>query len=259
MNAGAVRAHRDGIVTACSVVGNGRALADAVDRLRDCPRLSVGVHLALVEEEPVAPPALVPSLVGSNGRFFSDFRAFAARWALGRIRMSDVERELRAQCELLMKNGLRLTHMNGHQHLHVLPRIFDLVLALAAEYRIGYVRVPTVAITGGTRAGRALSMRVLNAFGGSASRRSSRPSNVTTIGIAEAGHLSSAKLIDLIDRLGSGKAELVSHPGRGDGDIAATYDWGYEWDLETAALCDPAVRAALTNRGVELITPEEME
>ncbi len=50
MTGGAIRAHRQGIVTACSVVANGAAFDDAVARLRDVPSLEAGVHLALVEE-----------------------------------------------------------------------------------------------------------------------------------------------------------------------------------------------------------------
>src|SRR4029079_10266433 len=50
MTEGAIRAHRDGIVTACSIVANGRDFDDAVARLRDVPSLEAGVHLTMVEE-----------------------------------------------------------------------------------------------------------------------------------------------------------------------------------------------------------------
>ena len=50
MTAGAIEAHRNGIVTACSIVANGREFEDAVGRLHDCPALEIGVHLTLVEE-----------------------------------------------------------------------------------------------------------------------------------------------------------------------------------------------------------------
>src|SRR5258706_16436782 len=60
MTAGAIRAHRDGIVTACSVVANGPAFDDAVARLRDVPALEVGVHLALVEEVALTTGAPMP-------------------------------------------------------------------------------------------------------------------------------------------------------------------------------------------------------
>jgi chitin disaccharide deacetylase len=259
MNAGAVTAHHHGIVTACSVVANGRALMHAVELLKDCPRLSAGAHLTLVEEKPLSSEAEVRSLVGSDGRFHSDFRAFAARYALGRIRISEVERELRAQIDLLTGSGLGLTHLNGHQHLHVLPRIFDLVLRLADEYGIGYVRIPTASVPAGTAWSRSVSMRVLSGFGENAARRSKRGSRARTVGIPGAGHMSASGLVALIEELDGGDVELVSHPGTETAMIAESYDWGYDWDQETAALCDPAVRAAIARRGIQLITPEDLK
>src|SRR6266446_9375596 len=102
MTAGAIRAHRDGIVTACSVVANGRAFDDAVARLRDVPALEVGVHLALVEE--VA--------------FTTGAPMARSYWEFLLLRRGvDVERELRAQIERVLASGLPVTHLNGHQHL----------------------------------------------------------------------------------------------------------------------------------------------
>ena len=63
MTDGAIRAHQEGIVTACSIVANGAAFEHAIERLRDVPALAVGIHLALVGERPLAEN--VPSLVWS--------------------------------------------------------------------------------------------------------------------------------------------------------------------------------------------------
>src|SRR2546427_11296299 len=60
MTAGAIEAHRHGIVTACSIVANGREVDDAVARLRDVPSLEVGVHLTLVEERALITGAAMP-------------------------------------------------------------------------------------------------------------------------------------------------------------------------------------------------------
>src|SRR2546425_12187843 len=49
MTAGAIEAHRRGIVTACSIVANGREFEDAVARLLDCPSLESRVRLTRVE------------------------------------------------------------------------------------------------------------------------------------------------------------------------------------------------------------------
>lgn len=49
-------AHRDGILTAASLMVTGGAAADAVARAKRMPALRVGLHLVLVEGKPVLPP-----------------------------------------------------------------------------------------------------------------------------------------------------------------------------------------------------------
>ena len=93
MTEGAIRAHRQGIVTACSVVANGREFDDAVARLRDVPSLEVGVHLTLVEERALTTGQPMPR----------DYVRFLFS------RRMDVEPELRAQIEKVLAAGLRVT------------------------------------------------------------------------------------------------------------------------------------------------------
>lgn len=253
MTAGAIRAHREGIVTACSVVANGSAFADAVERLQEVPTLAVGVHLTLVEERPIAKG--VDSLVGSDGRFFRSYSAFLPRYLARTIRIADIDRELRAQVEAVMHAGLEVVHLNGHQHLHLLPRIFDVVQKIAADYRIGYIRIVD------DRGGRApLARRAavagLSVLGRRARRRASAASNDRTIGVAGAGHLSVDSIIRLLDEV-RGVTELVVHPGIGGASLASTYAWRYEWDAETAALCDPRVKDAIHDGNVSLTAMRE--
>lgn len=231
MNEGAIRAHRDGIVTACSVVANGTAFDDAIARLRDTPTLEAGVHLTLVEERPL-----------TKILFPKKYTAFVPLYLARVISVAAIERELRAQIERVLATGLRVTHLNGHQHLHLLPRIFRVVRRLATEYGIGYVRI--VDDHGGVA--RPLSMRALCALG---RRARTRPlTNDRTIGVAIAGHLSD--VTPLLDHV-EGITELVTHPGVG----VSGYSWGYNWDRETAALCDPRLRDELAKRVIRLAAP----
>jgi len=225
MTAGAIRAHREGIVTACSLVANGAAFYDAVERLRDVPSLEVGVHLTLVEERSLTGMRLPRSYV----EFVRDMKDRVA-----------IERELRAQIERVLASGLRITHLNGHQHVHMWPSVFLIVSNLADEYGIGYVR--RVRDRGG-RGGimRRLSIGALNTLG----------SGGSTIGVMEAGHLSADRIIQLLRHV-KGTTELVTHPGI---DVDAYPHWNYDWNGETAALCDPRVRGAIVERGIDLIGP----
>ncbi len=258
MTLGAIRAHGRGIVTACSVAGAGRELAHAAELLKECPDLDVGVHLMLVGARPVSSPARVPTLVTRSGDFPPAYPDFSARYVLGRVSLAEVEIELRAQIERLLASGLTLCHMNGHQHVHVLPRVFEVVVRLATEYRIPYVRIPDDRMPGGSPSLRRAAVRALARL----ARREARAAraiglrvNDRTIGVVDAGHLTAARVCRLVAAIAGSDAltELVTHPGVQGDEIAQQFDWGYAWDTETAALCDPAVADTMTERGIELV------
>lgn len=236
MTEGAIRAHRQGIVTACSIVANGVAFDDAVARLRDVPSLAVGVHLALVEER---------SLTGL--RFPRKYTTFVPLYLLRAIGIAAIERELRAQIERVLATGLRVTHLNGHQHLHLLPRVFRVVARLAREYSIPYVRI--VDDHGATT--RTAAMTALSHLGrrARASLTGAPLTNDRTIGVGIAGHLQD--VVPLLDRV-EGLTELVTHPGVG---VRGYQNWHYAWDEETRALCDPRLREELAVREIELVSP----
>ncbi|MFY9825977.1 MAG: ChbG/HpnK family deacetylase [Thermoanaerobaculia bacterium] len=249
MTAGALKAHDEGIVTACSVVANGRAFDDAAERLRDRPGLDIGIHLTLVGERPLSSAGRVRSLLGRDGALLPDFRAFTRRYLLGGIEAIEVEGELRGQIERLLATGLRIVHANSHQHLHVLPRIFEIVVRLAQEHRIPFVRVPREPAARGLSP-RSLQIGILNLL----SRRLEVRSVQTverTVGVLDAGRLTTERLARILEDV-AGLSELVCHPGLGDAALAAEYDWGYGWDRETAALCDPRLPDLLRTQGIEL-------
>jgi len=252
MTAGVLAAHDAGIVTAASVSANGRAFDAAVARLRERPGLDVGIHLTLVGERPLSPPDQVRSLLGRDGRLLPAWPVFARRWLLGRIDPDEAEAELRRQIERLLATGLPLVHLNAHQHLHVLPGLFERVLRLAEEHRISWVRIPSEPVT--ARSPRALQITLLNAFGRRARRRlgpQGPRSAGRTIGVLIAGHLTVESLGRSLDQAGE-ITELVCHPGVGEAEIAGEYDWGYAWNAETTALCDPRVPDLLRKREIEL-------
>jgi predicted glycoside hydrolase/deacetylase ChbG (UPF0249 family) len=221
MTEGAIRAHVNGIVTACSVSANGVAFDDAVGRLREHPSLEVGVHLTMVEERALTTGRVMP-------RHYRSF-IFSSK---------NVESELRAQIERVLRSGLPVTHLNGHQHLHLWPSVFPLVLRLAAEYGIRYVR--RVRDYGGAR--RRLVIGALRFLGRGGT-------NDRTIGVADAGHLHD--VVPLLDHV-EGLTELVAHPGV---NVDAYPHWRYEWDAETRALCDPRLKDEIARRGIELTAP----
>jgi predicted glycoside hydrolase/deacetylase ChbG (UPF0249 family) len=194
----------------------------------------------------------VPSLLGRGGAFLPHVRDFAIRYVLGGIAAAEVEAELRRQIERLLAGGLTLVHVNSHQHLHVLPRIFAVVLRLAEEYRIPFVRIPREPAL--RVSARALEIAALNGVSRRARRR--LPDRLKTadrtVGVMDAGRLTTERLAAVFAKVGQGVSELVCHPGIGDRELAAAYPWGYGWEAETAALCDPGLPDLLKARGIDL-------
>lgn len=251
MTAAAVEAHEHGVVTACSIVANGAAFEHAAERLRDCPTLAAGVHLTLVAERPLAHH--VPSLITPAGLFHESYVSFVPRYYAGRISMDEVDRELRLQIERVLGAGLEIAHLNGHQHVHLLPRVFDVVEHLAEEYRVPYVRIVDEPRRG--RGTRDAAIAALSMIGRHARERSRVSTNTRTLGVTISGQVGGADdfiaLLDDVDEM----TELVTHPGRNDEELGQVYAWGYHWESELAALCNPRLRAAIEERGIELVRP----
>ncbi len=133
--------HRCGIITSASLMANGAAFDDAVELAATEPGLDIGCHLNLVEGPPLSPPAGIPHLVGSGGKFHSLSR-LALRLVAGAVPAAELERECSAQIEKLLRAGIQPSHLDTHKHTHLHPRVAAAVAAAARRYSIGWIRRP---------------------------------------------------------------------------------------------------------------------
>ncbi|KFV41083.1 UPF0249 protein ydjC [Tyto alba] len=68
---------------------------------------------------------------------------FRTALSKGLLNMSEVKQELKAQVELFHElTGHLPPHMDGHQHIHVLPEVRHVFAEVLEEYGIKYTRVP---------------------------------------------------------------------------------------------------------------------
>lgn len=245
-----VRAHRDGVVTSASLLAVGRAYRTAVELARETPSLAVGVHLAVVgEDPPLLPPSEVSSLVDKDGHFPLSYRTFLRRAALDRVDMDEVRREFRAQVERVVDDGLTVTHLDTHQHLQLWPAVGQVVTEIAQDYGIRAVRLPR----SHSRSLLGVGVRVLS---GRLARRLDAAGLAHTAdhaGLDEAGALDQS-FGAVFDRLPQrrGSVEINSHPGEaGDPDLAR-FTWGYRWAHELDLLVDPATRELVARHGFQL-------
>jgi len=214
VNEGIVHAHRQGILTATTLMATGAAFDHAVGLARENPELDVGVHLVLVGSEGY--PATVARLLAS----------------LGRIRIYD---ELARQISKVLDAGIRPTHLDTHKHTHLLPPVLAAVARLAEEFKIPWVRRPLASPLQGvlTRHG----CRTTDHFAG----------------FAITGRYDAARLAKLIRRLPEGVTEFMCHPGFCTAELERAHTrLKASRRRELDALTSPEVRAALQESNVVL-------
>jgi hopanoid biosynthesis associated protein HpnK len=258
VNRGVVRAFQDGIVTSASLLVTGSAFEDAVALAQQNPELDVGLHLALVEERSVLGPDVLPTLVDETGRFPRTSAEFIQRAILGGISWHEVEQEIAAQIALFEKTGLRLSHLNSHQHLHMFPPVFQIVRRLASWMDNVWIRnsagpwrkSPDV------RMGRWIRRLGLNLACLSARALHGRPLPQMPdgmYGFEFSGSLTRRVLEQILRKIPDGLYELVCHPGEDDVDTRTRYGhWGYRWAEELETLTAPETQVTLKKHGIAL-------
>src|SRR6185312_14625838 len=137
---GILRAHRDGIVTSTSLLGNVADLDGARALLAQAPGLGIGVHLALTGGAPVSPADRVPTLLAPDGRFHARGQDFITAWMRGRVSPDDVQRELDAQVSRIREAGVAIDHLDTHRHLGFLPVVGRAVEEVARRHGLAGIR-----------------------------------------------------------------------------------------------------------------------
>ena len=264
VNAGIVRAHRQGILTATSLMVTGDAAADAVALACAHPRLAVGLHLVLAQGRPAAPPAEIPALVGARGAFrdspIPTALGYAWRYlfAAGRAQL---RREVEAQLETFGATGLRLAHVDGHLNMHLHPMVLPLLLELAPRHGIRAIRLPREDLGVALRHDRrnlarkvfeGAVFRALRVWAAPRLRAAGIATADRVYGMHQTGHVDERYVLALVPRLPPGVSELYCHPSEGVAPAMARYQPGYDHAGELAALTSPRVRAALRETEVEL-------
>jgi predicted glycoside hydrolase/deacetylase ChbG (UPF0249 family) len=249
VNHGIIAGHRDGILTAATLMANGQAFDDAVRLARENPSLDVGCHLVLISGRSLLPP--YAPLPGTTPQLL---RALAAR----RIRVYD---ELAAQVRKILAAGLHPTHLDTHKHTHLAPPVLDAVARIAEEFEIPWVRrpfdIPLTTPRGAVPWLKRATSGSLRLLRGRFHRVLARHGCRTTdhfAGFQITGRFRAPELAQLIRALPVGLTEFMCHPGYcGDELRGARTRLKESRERELEALVSPAVRAALAEAGVELV------
>ncbi len=244
VNAAVERAHRDGVLTAASLMIGEPAAPEAIAIARRNPSLAVGLHLTLTDGTPTLPPDRIPALVNPRGQFRDDMAGLGLVLATSAAARRQLAAEVAAQVAAFHATGLACAHLDAHRHYHLHPIIGGIACRIAAAAGVPRIRVPwepPSLVPGAPRAlwpMAALLRRMAARHGLWAADR--------VVGLAWSGAFTADRLLAVLPRLPPGTTELYFHPATAGGFPGAAP--GYRYADELAALLDPRVQAAVASR-----------
>jgi hopanoid biosynthesis associated protein HpnK len=242
VNEAVERGHRDGVLSAASLMVGAPAAKDAIDRAKRLPRLAVGLHLTLVEGRPVLPAAVLPALLKADGTFQDNLVGAGVRWFFSRAARRQLRAEIRAQFEAFRATGLTLDHVNAHNHMHLHPTVLGLIIEVAREFDVRAVRLPYEAPAAMLAPWIALMKKRLTRAGLSFNDR--------VVGLHATGHVNEELVLRKLESLPPGTTEFYLHPAVRTTSALEAAAPGYDRAGELAALTSARIVARLRELGL---------
>lgn len=261
VNKGIVQAFRDGIVTSVSLMATGEGYDDAVAWARKYPAMDVGIHLTLIEEKPVLHEKQIHSLIDDTGHFRKNIYQFYWDYICAKISLNEVEKEFDAQISKILKDGVNITHIDSHQHVHMIPGILNITIELAKKYEIKHIRFSKEKLLlrrffENRDLARLFQQCILNIFCLYSKNKIRNYAVENFFGFYCGGRLSKQDLYFIVKEHREGVCEIMCHPGfSADTSNGNKYiHWKYQWEKELEILTDREILDMIKNEKVMLVS-----
>ena len=215
-------AHRQGILTAASLMVGASATLDAVDRAKRLPSLKVGLHVVLVDGVSVLSPREIPDLVDEKGLFPPHLMRAGINFFMRPEVKKQLEAEMDAQFGAFDKTGLNLDHVNTHHHMHLHPTISSILLKVGKKYGMRAMRLPYEPLISSWRASRKTFLKRLTTwlfllpwitFLRKRLKHKNVHSNQFLFGMNDSSRMDLDLFLCFLQHLPQGVTEIYFHPG----------------------------------------------
>jgi chitin disaccharide deacetylase len=221
VNQAIIKAHRSGVLTSTSLMVTGVEAEAAIALANQYPTLGVGLHLVLVCGRAALPAEQIPNLVDAQGNFPNDPAQAGLRYQFSPAARQELRLEIRAQLERFRQSGLKLTHVDGHLHLHAHPVVLGILIELASEFGIRVIRLPyeELSLTLNvdprgwfSKAFGGLVFTLLRQHGERRLRQAGIGFTERVYGLLQSGQISEDYLLGLIPQIRANYIEIYAHP-----------------------------------------------
>lgn len=212
VNQAVLMAHRDGFLTHASLMANTDFFEEAVSViLPQCSGLKVGVHVNLT----CAPALFSENVLTENGVLRNNFVKLLFKYKSKKV-LESLEKEIELQILKIKERGIQITHIDGHEHVHIIPSINKIVRKLAAKYKIPRVREINESFTASFKynlrtAGisnviKLFLLKFLSLFNGNSRK-------VHFYSILNTCEINAENLFNYLENTGDRSVEIMVHPG----------------------------------------------
>jgi len=224
VNNNIIASYKRGAVTAISLLAEGGAFGHAVKCAKENGINKIGAHLSFPE----------------------GYKTFFLKYFTGCIKKEEIYVKFKKQISEIKKAGFTITHLDGHQHIHMAPGVLKIVIKLMKEEGINCVRFPleNLSLSAKLKDPCGWIRNIILSFMCGLSWKplvaSGLKHNDFFIGHARALGLRRKDLFGAIAEVKDGLTELGCHPG--------------ERTEERDTLCDKAFLDELKNHSIELVS-----
>ncbi len=136
VNQAILKAHNEGFLSHASLMANTEYFDDAVQNIiPQCRNLKVGLHINLTCGKSLS----AGNLLAKNGVLNNDFLKLLFLRKSKKI-LQSIENEIEQQLLKLKNHHIEISHIDGHEHIHIIPSINKIVRKLALKHNIGRIR-----------------------------------------------------------------------------------------------------------------------
>lgn len=248
-NKGIIKAMKEGIVTSTSIMMNMPKTDHGIELAYQHGIQAMGVHINISQGPSLLPMEEVSSLVDENGRFSLEVRdGNLNNMSEFIIKLSEreIEKESREQIERFRRFGLKLSHLDTHNSIHMRRKFRYIFIKLANEYGVPLRKINYGKTT--------LKRRIYEKY---IRRDIYRSANRFTTQFYEEG-VSMDVLKSVILEAPAGVTEIMCHPGFVDDELMAISGYNTKRGEELEILTSVEMKNWISDHHISLVSYDEL-
>jgi predicted glycoside hydrolase/deacetylase ChbG (UPF0249 family) len=269
INKGIIECFHHGFLCSTALLMNAPFTEEGIQLAKQNPGLETGIHLSVVEGISLRAKK---SSITDEISYFGDicltrnWKEFIKKYFAGRINYAELEEEFELQICRFLGHFQSIPFLNGTQHMHILPKVWKIVLKLAIKYNIKAIRTPSIERPSRLWLNAKFPFLIPFQVLGQSAKATAQKNNIKTpdgvIGLQFSGKISDSILLKILNHIPENKTtEIVMHPGYESLTLREKLPWAYsvfDWDMERKALLSPLLKEYIELNKIQLVRFTEL-